>query len=56
MDELFQNYCEDNKISLDFTKSKEYNAYTDQETGNAFVWFIRGAFTAIGHEHLKKLV
>lgn len=56
MDELFQNYCKDSGIALDFTKSKEYSAYVDRETANAFVWFLRGCMRAIGDDYLKKLV
>lgn len=56
MDSLFTTYCKENGISLDFTKSKEYDAYADQETANAFVWFIKGVFHAIGDKHLEKLL
>lgn len=56
MDSLFENYCKENGISLDFKKSKEYNAYIDLETASAYVWFIRGVFHCIGLDYLKKLV
>ncbi len=44
---LFESYCIDRGISLDFKKSKEYNAYVDQKTSSAFIWFIRGLFSNI---------
>lgn len=56
MDELFENYCKDNKIYLDFSKDSIYNAYIDRETSLSYQWFLRGVFTAIGHEHLKNVV
>ena len=56
MDKLFQNYCLNNGIYLDMTKSKEYNAYVDRETASAYVWFIRGCMHAVGDDYLKKLV
>lgn len=56
MDKLFEEYCKKNGISLDFKKSKEYNAYIDRETSLSYQWFLRGVFTAIGHEHLKNVV
>lgn len=56
MDLLFENYCKKSGITLDFSKSNKYNAYIVAETANAYVWFIRGTFNAIGDEHLKSLL
>jgi hypothetical protein len=56
MDLLFEGYCLNNGISLDMTKSKEYNAYVDRETALSYQWFIKGIFRAIGIDYLKKLV
>ena len=35
-------------IPLDFTKSGEYNAYQDEKTAIAFVYFISGVFSCLG--------
>lgn len=56
MDKLFEEYCKKNGITLDMTKSKEYNAYVDRETALSFQWFIKGIFRAIGDKHLEKLL
>jgi len=56
MDLLFEGYCKDNKIDLDFTKAPDYNAYSDAETANAFIWFLHGTFNCIGDEHLRSLL
>lgn len=49
MDKLFENYCKDSGILLDFSKSKQYNAYVDSETASAYIWFIRGIFRVVNN-------
>lgn len=43
----FEEYCILNGISLDFSKEKTYNAYSNQETAVAYIWFIRGFFEVL---------
>jgi len=56
MDRFFESYCKSSGIALDFTKGPCCNGYIEKETANAFVWFIRGCFRAIGDEHLEMLL
>lgn len=56
MDSLFENYCSQNWIVLDFTKDAKYNAYLDGHTSNSFCWFMNGIFRSIGNEHDKGLL
>ncbi len=56
MDSMFEGYCNDNKINLDFTKGLCCNGYLDDTTGEAFCWFMRGVLTSIGYKHLERLL
>jgi len=56
MDSMFEGYCRNKGITLDFTRGPDYNAYSVSETANAFIWFLHGTFNCIGDEHLRSLL
>lgn len=47
MQELFEKYCMERCISMDFSKEDKYNNYVHQETASAFIWWIRGVFAVL---------
>jgi len=45
---LFEEYCKDKGIYLDFTKHDDVNyTYSSKETASAYIWFIRGMFYSL---------